>query len=71
MLYDFTYMWNLKTKTKEHNKTKTVIDMENKQVVADSGVGVGKRGVTERELRTVSILGPPTLSWKGFGTFGF
>ena len=43
MLYDFTYMWNLKTKPQEHNKTKTVIDMENKQVVADSGVGVGKR----------------------------
>ena len=35
MHYDFTYMWNLKNKQKnKHNKTETVIDTENNQVVA-------------------------------------
>ena len=35
LLYDFTYIWNLK---KEMNKQNRVIDSENKQVVARGGV---------------------------------
>ena len=35
MHYDFTYMGNLKNREKnKHNKTETVIDTENNQVVA-------------------------------------
>lgn len=42
MLYDFTYMWNLKNKT-EHNKTVIATDIENKQMAArGEGMGWGR-----------------------------
>ena len=35
-------MWTLKIKTNEHNKTKRLIDPENKWVIArEEGVGMG------------------------------
>ena len=42
MLYDFTYMWNLK-KWNKHNET----EIENKQVVARGKSWVGKKWVQE------------------------
>ena len=44
LLYDFTYIWNLK---KEMNKQNRVIDSENKQVVARGGVR--RKEVDDRE----------------------
>ena len=39
-MYDFTYMWNIKTKQmNKHNKTETVTDTESKQVVARGETG--------------------------------
>ena len=43
MLYIITYMWNLKNKTNEYNKTETDSDIENKLVVT-SGESEEKRG---------------------------
>ena len=43
-MYDFTHIWNLKDK---HKKTETVIDTENKQVVARE-----KEGRQRREIGT-------------------
>ena len=44
ILYDFTSMWNIKNKMNKHNKTETVIDTDNKQVVArGESVGAGKK----------------------------
>ena len=42
ILYEFTYMWNLK-KWNKHNKTERVIDTESKQVVARDKSWVGKK----------------------------
>ena len=55
-------MWNLKSKTKQMNKYKaeTVIDTENKQVVARGEVGWhwrGKKLLREIEVQTSSCMG--------------
>ena len=41
--YDFTYVWNLKTKQMNKQKENRLIDTENKQVVP-RGVGWGEIG---------------------------
>ena len=42
ILYDYTYMWNLKNKTNEQTENRNrVTDTENKQVVARRGCGGG------------------------------
>ena len=49
MLYDFTYMWNLKSKLMHIcNKRETVTEAENKEVV-DRGKETGRKEIDERD----------------------
>ena len=43
ILYDSSYMWNVKNKTDKHSKTATVIDIENKYVVAREEEGEDRK----------------------------
>ena len=49
MLCDFTYMWNLKTETKQHNKTETVTYRE--QPVGCRGEG--SQGSGRKEMKAI------------------
>ena len=44
MTYDFTSMWNLKTKQNKNKNKNKLTDTENRLVVARGGVGGGPNG---------------------------
>ena len=49
ILYDFTYMWNLKNKTNKHNKTETELQIQrtNTWLPEWRGAGGGEKYVRE------------------------
>ena len=49
IMYDFTYVWNLKNKTNAQTKENCnrIVDTENKQVVVKEKGGMGRREIGE------------------------
>ena len=66
--YDFTYMWNLRSKTSEERKRETterqrrretrnrLLTLENTQMVTRGEVGMRVRGKGDWELKSVLIM---------------